>query len=101
MPTRRVIWFAVGLGVGGGIAAAITRRAAAERAPGDTELRAQVARLTREVDHLRAQAEREREARERLEGDLSEARSLITDFESLETDLRRRLGQPRPVREPD
>jgi DNA repair exonuclease SbcCD ATPase subunit len=52
-----------------------------------------VERLKREADDLRAQAEQEREAKERLTAELSEARARIADFGRLEADLRQRLDR--------
>jgi hypothetical protein len=101
LPSKRVSWFVVGLGVGGSVAAVVIQ-AARRRALGDNiNLLAEVDRLKREVDDLRAQAESEREARERLAAELSEAHSRITDFEGLEADLRQRLTHGSGVRQPD
>jgi DNA-binding protein H-NS len=101
LPPKRVSWFVAGLGVGGSVAAVVIRTAR-RRALGDNiNLLAEVDRLKREVGDLRAQAEREREARERLAAELTEAHSRITDFEGLEADLRQRLAHASGVRQPD
>jgi hypothetical protein len=97
---QRVVSFVVGVAVGGGVAALIVRaktmRALQEKErllTRNEERLTHVERLKREADDLRAQAEQEREAKERLTAELSEARARIADFGRLEADLRQRLDR--------
>jgi predicted RNase H-like nuclease (RuvC/YqgF family) len=97
---QRVVSFVVGAAAGGSVAVSLAGakterafRARERRLTEKEELLTEVERLTREAAEFRAQAERERETKERLTAELSEARARIDEFGRLEADLRQRLGR--------
>jgi len=94
---RKVTSFLVGLSAGGSVAAFLAA-AVKERTLRESELLIEIDRLTRKTDNLRAQAEKERKANERLAAQLSAERSRIADFAGLEAELRQRLGRSRALR---
>jgi len=94
---RKVTSLLIGLSAGGSVAAFLAA-AVKERALRESELLIEIDRLTRETDDLRAQAEKERKANERLTAQLSAERSRIADFAGLEAELRQRLGRSRALR---